>query len=126
MTGKFYVCEVCGNMAGKIMDSGVPLVCCGRPMKALEANSTDAAGEKHVPVVEVNGNQVVVTVGSVEHPMTEAHLINWICVETAQGWQRKGLTASDAPKAVFALAEGDTVKTVYAYCNLHGLWKADL
>ena len=74
----------------------------------------------------MNGNQVVVTVGSVEHPMTEAHLINWIYVETAQGWQRKGLTASDAPKAVFALAEGDTVKNVYAYCNLHGLWKADL
>ncbi len=125
MAGKFYVCEVCGNMAGKIMDSGVPLVCCGRPMKELTANSTDAAGEKHVPVIEVNGNQVVVTVGSVEHPMTEAHLINWICIKTAQGWQRKPLTAEDAPKAVFALAEGDAVAEAYAYCNLHGLWKAE-
>lgn len=124
METKFYVCEVCGNIATKLKDSGVPLVCCGRPMKELAANSTDAAGEKHVPVVEVNGNQVTVTVGSVEHPMTEAHLITWIYVETEQGCQKKELTANDAPKAVFALAEGDSLKAVYAYCNLHGLWKA--
>lgn len=124
METKFYVCEVCGNIATKMKDSGVPLVCCGRPMKELVANSTDAAGEKHVPVVEVNGNQVVVTVGSVEHPMTEAHLITWIYVETEQGGQKKELTADSAPKAVFVLAEGDSVKAVYAYCNLHGLWKA--
>jgi len=124
--GKFYVCEVCGNMAGKIQDSGVPLVCCGRPMKEVVANSTDAAGEKHVPVVQVEGNQVIVTVGSVEHPMTDAHLISWVCIETAQGWQRKPLKAGAAPKVTFALAEGDRLKEVYAYCNLHGLWKAAL
>ena len=124
METKFYVCEVCGNIAMKMKDSGVPLVCCGRPMKVLEANSTDAAGEKHVPVVEVNGNQVTVSVGSVEHPMTEAHLITWVYVETEQGCQKKALTVYSAPKAVFALAEGDSLKAVYAYCNLHGLWKA--
>ena len=126
MSGKFFACEVCGNIAGKVHDSGVPLVCCGRPMKELAANSTDAAGEKHVPVVEVQGNQVIVNIGSVAHPMTEAHLITWVCLETAQGWQREPLTANDAPSVVFALADGDSVKTAYAYCNLHGLWKADV
>lgn len=124
METKFYVCEVCGNQATKLNDSGVPLVCCGRPMKEMAANSTDAAGEKHVPVVAVDGNLVTVTVGSVEHPMTEAHLITWLYVETEQGCQKKALAAGNAPKAVFALAEGDSVKAVYAYCNLHGLWKA--
>ncbi len=126
MAKKFYVCEVCGNIAGKVNDAGVPLVCCGRPMKELVANSTDAAGEKHVPVVTVDGNQVIVNVGSVAHPMTEEHLIAWVCLETTQGWQRKPLAANAEPKVVFALADGDIAKTVYAYCNLHGLWKAEV
>ena len=124
MATKFFLCETCGNIATKLKDSGVPLVCCGRPMKELAANSTEAAGEKHVPVVEVNGTKVLVTVGSVEHPMTEEHLITWIYLETQQGCQKKMLTVGDAPKASFALVEGDAVKAAYAYCNLHGLWKA--
>lgn len=126
MESKFYKCEVCGNIAEKVKNSGVPLVCCGKPMQELVANSTDAAGEKHVPVVEVKGNEFHVNVGSVQHPMSEEHLIDWICLETAQGCQRKALTASDAPKVVFALVEGDQPKAVYAYCNLHGLWKTAL
>ena len=77
-----------------------------------------------MPVVEVNGTKVLVTVGSVEHPMTEEHLITWIYLETQQGCQKKMLTAGDASKASFALVEGDAVKAAYAYCNLHGLWKA--
>ena len=126
METKFFVCTHCGNMIGKIKDAGVPVVCCGEPMKELKANSTDAAGEKHVPVATVEGNKVTVVVGEVNHPMTEAHLIEWISIETTQGWQRKPLTATDEPKAVFALADGEEVKNVYAYCNLHGLWTAAL
>ena len=78
MAKKFYKCAKCGNIISKYVDSGVPVVCCGEPMMELVANSTDAAGEKHVPVVEVNGNKVIVKVGEVAHPMTEAHLISWI------------------------------------------------
>lgn len=122
----FYICKHCGNIIGKVHDAGVPVVCCGEKMALLEPNTTDAATEKHVPVVTVEGNTVTVTVGSVAHPMTEEHLIQWIYIETAQGGQRKALKAGDKPEAVFALAGDDTLKAAYAYCNLHGLWKKDM
>ena len=93
-------------------------------MKAIQPNTTDAAGEKHVPVIEQNGQTVTVTVGSVEHPMLDAHYIQWILLETKQGRQRKTLKPGDKPVATFALTEGDTVVAAYEYCNLHGLWKS--
>ena len=99
-------------------------MCCGEAMKELVPNTTDAAGEKHVPVYKVNGNIVEVNVGSVAHPMTEEHLIEWVSLQTEQGNQRKVLKAGQEPKVCFALCEGDKVKNVFAYCNLHGLWKA--
>ena len=123
MEQKFYVCETCGNIIEMVKPSGVPVVCCGKPMKEIVAGTTDASVEKHVPVVAQNGNQVVVLVGSVTHPMTPEHFIEWIVVETANGVQRKHLMPTDEPKAVFELAEGEVVENVYAYCNLHGLWK---
>jgi superoxide reductase len=122
---EFYICEHCGNLVGMVHNSGVPMMCCGQKMTKLVPGTTDAAVEKHVPVYTVDGNKVSVTVGSVEHPMTEAHLIQWIALETAKGAQRKVLKAGDAPKAEFALTEDDSVVAVYAYCNLHGLWKAE-
>ena len=90
----------------------------------LVAGSVDAAKEKHVPVVTKKCKQVKVDVGSVTHPMTEEHLIEWVLIETVQGYQIKYLTASSAPVCDFALAGGDKLVAVYAYCNLHGLWKA--
>ncbi len=107
-----------------IKETGVPMMCCGQKMTQLVAGTSDGAVEKHLPVYTVGDRIVSVTVGSVEHPMTEAHLIEWIAVETAQGTQIKTLRPGDAPKAEFALTEGDTLIAVYAYCNLHGLWKA--
>ena len=98
-------------------------MCCGQKMDELVPNTTDAAQEKHVPVVEVSGNIVTVTVGSVLHPMQPEHFIEWISLHTKQGNQRKELKPGDAPKAVFALVDGDEVESAYAYCNLHGLWK---
>ena len=86
--------------------------------------TTDAAVEKHVPVYEIKDNMLYVCVGEVEHPMAEEHYIEWIAVQTASGNQRKILKPGDAPKATFALVEGDEVQAVYAYCNLHSLWKA--
>lgn len=121
---KFYVCEKCGNLVSVIKETGVPMMCCGQKMTQLVAGTSDGAVEKHLPVYTVGDRIVSVTVGSVEHPMTEAHLIEWIAVETAQGTQIKTLRPGDAPKAEFALTEGDTLIAVYAYCNLHGLWKA--
>ena len=123
---KFFKCEHCGNVAVKVYDTKVPLMCCGEKMVELTANTTDAATEKHVPVVAVDGAKVDVVVGEVEHPMTEEHLITMIVLETKKGFQVAELTAEDAPKASFAVAEGDEAVAVYEYCNLHGLWVATL
>ena len=121
---KFYICETCGNIITHVNASGVPVVCCGKPMKELVPGTTDAAVEKHVPAYSVEGNLVRVKVGSVEHPMLDVHFIQWIAVESKQGVQIKYLQPDQAPEAVFALSEGDELVAVYEYCNLHGLWKA--
>ena len=121
----FYRCKHCGNIIAHIQDSGVRCHCCGEEMEPLTPNTTDAAGEKHVPVIEQNGQLVTVTVGSVEHPMLEAHFIQWILLETREGRQRKMLKPGDKPAAAFALTEGDEVVAAYEYCNLHGLWKSE-
>ena len=121
---KFYRCNHCKQIITKLNDSGVPVICCGEPMKELVPNTTDAAGEKHVPVVEVNGKDVKVTVGSVIHPMVEEHFIEWVVVETTKGVLRRNLKAGEAPKVEFALLPDEEVQAVYAYCNLHGLWRA--
>ncbi len=123
MEMKFYQCETCGQMVAIVKETGAPLVCCGKPMKEIIPGTTDAAVEKHVPEYEVKGNIVEVTVGAVEHPMLDAHYIEWVSLQTKFGNQRKALKPGDAPKVCFALCEGDEVVAVYAYCNLHGLWK---
>ena len=120
---KFYICEHCGNIIAKVKDSGVPVVCCGQEMTEIIPSSTDAAVEKHVPVVEVKNGKVFVTVGEVAHPMLPEHYIEWIALSTNKGNQRKQLNPGDEPKAQFALCENETVEEVYAYCNLHSLWK---
>lgn len=122
----FYKCAHCGNIAVKVYDKRVPLFCCGEKMEALEAGVTDAAVEKHVPVVEVADGIVDVKVGSVAHPMEEEHYITMIVLETATGFQVKELAPGQAPEAQFALAEGEKAVAVYEYCNLHGLWKTEL
>lgn len=122
---RFFICRHCGNIVGMVFDAKVPMTCCGEVMEELVPNTVDAAQEKHVPVVTVEGNMVTVKVGSAEHPMTEAHLINWIYIETEKGGQRKVLQAGEAPEAKFALVD-DKAVAAYAYCNLHGLWVAEI
>ena len=124
MEQKFFICERCGNMVAMVKASGVPIQCCGQPMTEIVPGSTDAALEKHVPVYKVEGTKVFVTVGSVEHPMLPEHYIEWISLQTKAGNQRKPLQPGQAPKACFSLCDGDEVEAVYAYCNLHSLWKA--
>jgi superoxide reductase len=122
---KFYICEICGNLIGMIHNAGVPMVCCGEEMTELVANTTDAGPEKHVPVVEVSGDRVEVTVGSVLHPMVEKHYIQWIYLLTEKGGQRKALNPGEEPKATFSLVDDKPI-SAFEYCNLHGLWKTDV
>ncbi len=124
MSLKFYQCKKCGKIIAMIKPSACPTMCCGEEMAELVANTVDAAKEKHVPVLEQNGNLVTVTVGSVIHPMLENHYIQWIALETKKGFQRLELQPGTEPKATFALVPGDEVVAAYEYCNLHGLWKA--
>ena len=122
---KFYICERCGNLVGMINSSGVSMVCCGQKMTNLEAGTVEASREKHIPVVSVNGNTVTVTVGAVEHPMAEEHSILWVYLQTDKGGHRKCLEVGKPPVATFALTDEKPV-SVYAYCDLHGLWRADV
>ena len=120
---KFFICEQCGNLIGMINDSGVPMMCCGQKMTKLEPGTVEASHEKHIPVVTIDGNTVNVFVGSVEHPMMDAHYIQFIVLETKSGFQYAELEPGQAPKAVFKAA--DPV-AAYEYCNLHGFWKAEI
>lgn len=120
---EFYRCELCGNMVALIKKGGRTLVCCGQNMTKLVANSTDAAKEKHVPDVRREGGKIKVTVGSTPHPMLPEHYIEWIALVTDDKVELKYLKPGEAPRAEFdEVPSGD----VYAYCNLHGLWKAAL
>jgi len=109
-----------------ITGGGQDISCDGKPMTFLKANVTDAAQEKHVPQVKIDGKKVFVQVGSVEHPMTEAHLIQWIYLQTKKGGQYVHLSANDKPIAEFIVADGDEPVAVYEFCNLHGLWMAKI
>lgn len=123
---KFFLCEICGNLAGLIHNSGVQMVCCGQPMTELEANTVDASYEKHLPVVKVDNNTVHVSVGSTLHPSTEEHYIAWVYLQTDMGGQRKNIKIGDKPETTFALCEGEKPLAAFAYCNLHGLWKTEI
>ncbi|HIU22875.1 MAG TPA: desulfoferrodoxin [Candidatus Fimihabitans intestinipullorum] len=122
---KFYRCNHCGNIVMMVHDSKVPMMCCGEKMTELVAGSTDAAVEKHVPVVDIKSNSVEVSVGSVMHPMEEEHYIMWIYLETNRGGQIKYLNPGEDAMATFLLND-EKPKVVYAYCNLHGLWKKEI
>ncbi len=122
---KFFFCRHCGKIIGMIQEKGTPTICCGEKMTELVANTTEASVEKHLPVVTVSGNTIEIEIGSTHHPMEEAHHITFVYVETEGGGQRKCLKVGDTPKVTFSFVEDKPV-AVYAYCNLHGLWKTDI
>jgi len=122
---KFYKCQYCGNMVGLIEDQGIPLVCCGEEMEELVPNTVDASNEKHVPAVTVSGDSISVQVGSVPYPMEEGHHISFVYVESECGGQRKCLKIGSEPSVTFCLTDDKPI-AVYAYCNLHGLWRTEL
>ena len=121
---KFYRCNHCGNIVAVINDGGPVPVCCGEPMELLVADSTDAATEKHVPVVTREGDKLTAHIGSVDHPMLKEHYIQWIAVAYEGSVALTYLKPGDVPEATFDVPAGKDV-TVYEYCNLHGLWKAE-
>ena len=122
---KFFICKQCGNLIGLIDNKGVPMVCCGENMTELVPNTAEASVEKHLPVVTVSGDSISVQVGRVPHPMEEAHNIPFVYAETERGGQRKCLEVGKAPALSFCFSDDKPV-AVYAYCNLHGLWKTEI
>ena len=123
---KFFICKHCGNMVGFIVNSGVPMICCGEKLTELVPNTVEASTEKHLPAVTVSGNTINVQIGSTLHPMTNEHYITFVYIETKNGGQRKSLKIGKDPKVSFDITADDSPVAVYAYCNLHGLWKTEI
>lgn len=125
-TGRFFVCEDCKSILEMVEgDQEISVECCGGTLKEIKPNSSEGAGEKHVPEVEIQGNIATVKVGSILHPMTAEHYIGWVSVFTDQGVYRKALKAGGEPIVKFLLSDGEQISAVYAYCNEHGLWEKE-
>lgn len=124
---KYYECKKCGNVMVLFEDTGVIPVCCGSTMVEIKPQDNDeGSGEKHVPVVERNANEVTVRVGEVLHPMTDEHYIKWIVLETDKGKYIRSLKPGQDPIAKFWLIGNEVPLYVYEYCNLHSLWTKQL
>lgn len=119
----FYSCDNCRVIIEEINGNKGGFSCCGTPMEIMTANTSDGAQEKHLPVVKLNGSTVTVEVGSVFHPMSDEHSIEWVYLQTEKGGQRMNLCPDHEPTAVFHVTEGDRPIAAYVYCNLHGFWK---
>ncbi len=122
---KFFVCKHCGNLVGLILNRGVPLICCGEEMTELIPNTVEASVEKHLPVIERQEDKVTISIGSQPHPMTQEHHITFVFLETVNGGQKKTFKIGQEPKLDFVLVNDEPV-AVYAFCNLHGLWKTSV
>ena len=124
MKVQFFICNHCGNIIAMIKDQGVPIKCCGENMQEITAGSSEGAQEKHIPVYHIDGETVTVSVGEVAHPMTPEHYIDWVCLETEDGFQLKKLNQGMSPHISFSITKGDNIIAVYAFCNQHSLWKS--
>ena len=123
---KYYICEHCGNIIEYVKESGVPVMCCGQKMTEIVPGTSDGAHEKHVPVVIVDGDKVTVEVGEVEHPSIEKHWIPFVAVKASDLVMRREIKATEKPEAIFPIGDFKGEVEVYAWCNLHGLWKATI
>lgn len=124
MAKKYMRCSVCGQIIEVIKDTKAPIICCGEPMEELFPHTEEGGvGEKHIPVFKIKDRKVDVQIGSILHPSTTDHYIEWIALETSKGSQVKDLKPGDSPEALFSLTDGEMVKSIYAYCNIHELWK---
>lgn len=121
---QIYRCAVCGNVVEVVRSGAGTLVCCGQEMILESVHSQDEGQEKHLPVIEKNGSQVTVKIGSIPHPMTPEHFLEWVEIQTSAGCYRQILTPTSQPQAVFTIPEAEQTGLVArVYCNLHGLWQ---
>ena len=121
---KFYKCNVCGQIVASVKDTGAPMTCCNEELKVIVPHTVDFEGnEKHIPIIKKGNGKVVISVGSIPHPSTEEHFIEWIAIVTNKGNQRKMLKPGDEPKVTFQVAKDEHLLDVYVYCNLHSLWR---
>lgn len=123
---KLCKCSICGNIVEMIQANGNDVVCCNKNMDVLQANTSDGALEKHVPVAQIKNDELIVNVGSMAHPMSAEHFITMIIVESQNTIYRVNLTPDDEPCAKFPLQNLSGKIHIYEYCNLHGLWKTDI
>lgn len=122
---RFFKCNHCGNVVIKLVDKNVSIFCCNEKMEEIFANTTEAATEKHLPVVSLKDGLVSVKVGEVSHPMQEEHYINFVVVETEKGYIIETLSPNELPETTVYVGNKKVV-AVYEYCNLHGLWKTEM
>lgn len=121
---KFYKCKMCGQIVGMVKETGVPMICCGQEMEEIiPIDKEEGLSEKHVPVFKINKGKVITQIGSIPHPMTKDHYIEWVALVTNKGNQRKSLKPGDAPNVVFMLDDDEYVEEILAYCNIHSLWR---
>ena len=123
---RFYKCPICGNIVGLIKGDMEHIKCCGKPMDEMIANTTDAAVEKHMPVLSAENGVLKVCVGEVEHPSIEKHWIPFVAVKAGDLVLRRSINATEKPEAIFPLGDFKGEVEVYAWCNLHGIWKATI
>ena len=123
---RYFLCSHCGNIAELVRDGGVPMYCCSEKMRALDEDGMVGPAEKHLPRVTVEDGVLRVSVAETAHPMSEEHYIGWVALTTDKGVQRKAFKPDDAPEATFALLDGEKPLEVYAFCNLHGLWRKEV
>ena len=120
---QLYKCEICGNLINVVHGASGSLMCCFDEMELQEPNTVDVSQDKHVPIVEKNGNTLKVSVGSVPHPMDAGHFIEIISILTDKRLYEEYLSPGDKPEAIFE--NDENVRCVRAYCNLHGLWRSE-
>lgn len=118
----FYRCAVCGNLICMVNDSGVTPTCCGEEMERVVAHISDSGAEKHLPEICHEGSRILVSVGSIPHPMTDSHYIEWVLLQTNLGTYTRRLQPDTIPEACFRIRSDEHPVRAYALCNLHGLW----
>lgn len=121
---RFFECRHCGNIITYQREVRLAASCCGRVMLEMEPNTEDASMEKHKPILDYKGLNVLVRVGEIMHPMENAHHIQWVILETSKGYYKRHLMPGGDPVARFTLQDDEEVRSAYEYCNLHGLWKS--
>lgn len=124
---KFYRCNTCGQIFSTIVDKNITPVCCNTQMEEIKARTNEEGlNEKHIPVYRYDKNNVIIEIGSTLHPMNDDHYIEWVVLVTNKGKQKRELKPGNSPRVIFNLDKDENIKEIYAYCNIHSLWKKEV